>query len=83
MSARIKSQGAATPRTQTIKHMNYPLTRSALLGTYTHQHRANRSGVTLPGSTSETADLPIVANRLTLAYTASSAINVPDVSTIM
>ena len=77
------SQGAATPRTQTIKHMNKPLTCSALLSIYTHQHRANHSSVICPGSTSEEADLPIMVNRLTLAkhYQLSNNKHVTKVST--
>ena len=57
-SAESVSQGAASPRTQDIKHRANHSDAVLFQSIHTHKHRANHSNVILLESMSERADLP-------------------------
>ena len=57
-SAKLVSQGAASPRTQDTKHRANHSDAALFLSKHTHKHRANHSSAILLESKSERADLP-------------------------
>ena len=57
-SAKSVSQGAASPRTQDIKHRANHSDAVLFLSIHTHKHRANHSSAIVLQRMSETADLP-------------------------